>query len=322
MPNNRDTISIIVPVYKVEGLLDRCVASVTAQTYHDWELILVDDGSPDGCGKICDGWAARDSRIRVIHQPNGGLSAARNAGIELAGGKWLAFLDSDDWWAETFLEEMSEALRQAEADMAICGWVSEFEDGSPSQERLPEKGVRTSYEALEILSGTEGVLFVTAWNRLIRRSLWKELRFPPGKLHEDEYTAHLVLDRMPRIAVLDRPLVHYWQRKGSITAIAGDLRHWDGAEAFAQRYRYFAEQGYKDLLPLTFEKFRYQYFLCLRELDTDSPEGKKRLGGIRQAAAPLLARKEYLRSCSQGERLGLTHPHLWKRIYQLRHGAE
>ena len=322
MQKNQDTISIIVPVYKVEALLDRCVSSVTAQTYSNWELLLVDDGSPDRCGEICDSWAAKDHRIQVIHQPNGGLSAARNAGIELAGGKWLAFLDSDDWWAETFLEEMLEAVREQEADLAICGWTAVFEDGRPAETRLPEKGLLSSLEALKILSGPEGVLFVTAWNRLIRRSLWKDLRFPPGKLHEDEYTAHLLLDRMPRIAVLDRPLVYYWQRKGSITAIAGDMRHWDGAEAFALRYRYFASRGYTELLPSTFEKYRYQYFLCLRELDTDSPEGRKRLSEIKQIAAPLLADQAKGKICSPGERLGLACPRLWKRIYKMRHAAQ
>ncbi|MBP3728653.1 MAG: glycosyltransferase family 2 protein, partial [Lachnospiraceae bacterium] len=322
MPKEQETISIVVPVYKVETLLDRCVASVTAQTYPDWELILVEDGSPDRCGEICDAWAARDPRIRVIHQPNGGLSAARNAGIREAKGKWLAFLDSDDWWAETFLEEMLGSLRETEADLAICGWRAVFEDGRPSEERLPEKGLLSSREALGILSGREGVLFVTAWNRLIRRSLWEELCFPEGKLHEDEFTAHLLLERMRRIAVLDRPLVHYWQRKGSITAVSGDLRHWDGAEAFALRYRFFSEKGYGELLEPTFEKFVYQYFLCLRELDSRSPKGKEQIRRIRKEAAPLRRDRANMRRLPRGERLGMQAPLLWARLYRLRHGKE
>ncbi|MBO4838264.1 MAG: glycosyltransferase family 2 protein [Lachnospiraceae bacterium] len=321
MPNTHDTISIVVPVYKVEGLLDRCVRSILGQTVPDWELILVDDGSPDSCGALCDAWAEKDSRIFVIHQVNGGLSAARNSGIARASGEWLAFLDSDDWWAESFLEEMLAAAQQQEADLSICGWTLEYEDGRTPEDRLPEPGVFTSREALMTLSGPDGVLYVTAWNRLIRRSLWGDLQFPPGKLHEDEFTAHLLLDRTEKTAVLARPLVHYWQRSGSITAVSGNLKHWDGTEAIAERYRYFQEKGYAELLAPTFRKFLYHYFLCLRDLDTDSPEGRERLAAVRRLAEPLLKERNNLKNCTAGERLGLARPALWKKIHRLRHAA-
>ncbi len=321
MPNTHDTISIVVPVYKVEGLLDRCVESILGQTVPDWELILVDDGSPDSCGALCNAWAEKDSRISVIHQENGGLSAARNSGIARASGEWLAFLDSDDWWAESFLEEMLAAAQQQEADLAICGWTFEYEDGRAPEDRLPAPGVFTSREALMTLSGPDGVLYVTAWNRLIRRSLWGDLQFPPGKLHEDEFTAHLLLDRAPKTAVLARPLVHYWQRGGSITAVSGNLKHWDGTEAIAERYRYFQEKGYAELLPPTFRKFLYHYFLCLRDLDTDSPEGRERLAAVRRSAAPLLEDRENLKNCTAGEKLGLSRPLLWKKIHRLKNAG-
>nr|MBQ6242121.1 glycosyltransferase family 2 protein [Lachnospiraceae bacterium] len=321
MPNTHDTISIVVPVYKVEGLLDRCVESILGQTFPDWELILVDDGSPDSCGALCNAWAEKDSRISVIHQENGGLSAARNSGIARASGEWLAFLDSDDWWAESFLEEMLAAAQQQEADLAICGWTFEYEDGRAPEDRLPAPGVFTSREALMTLSGPDGVLYVTAWNRLIRRSLWGDLQFPPGKLHEDEFTAHLLLDRTEKTAVLARPLVHYWQRGGSITAVSGNLKHWDGTEAIAERYRYFQEKGYTELLPPTFRKFLYHYFLCLRDLDTDSPEGRERLAAVRRSAAPLLEDRENLKNCTAGEKLGLSRPLLWKKIHRLKNAG-
>ena len=322
IPKQPDKVSIIVPVYRVEDWLDRCVRSIIGQTFRNWELILVDDGSPDRCGALCDAWAEKDDRITVIHQENGGLSAARNSGIARALGEWLAFLDSDDWWSETFLEEMMNAVKQAGADLAVCGWTFEYEDGRPPEDRLPEKAVLTSREALTVLSGPEGVLFVTAWNRLIRRGLWGDLQFPPGRLHEDEFTAHLLLDAAERIAVRDRPLVHYWQRGGSITAVSGNLKHWDGTEAIAERYRYFEEKGYRELLPLTFRKFLYHYFLCLRDLDTDSPEGRDRLAAVRRNAAPLLENRDERKRCSAGERLGLARPLLWKRIYTLRRGRK
>ena len=320
MPNGSETISIIVPVYRVEEWLDRCVTSILRQTVTDWELILVDDGSPDRCGEMCEAFAAKDGRIRVIHQENGGLSAARNTGIAQAAGEWLAFLDSDDWWAETFLEELLTAARRDKADLAVCGWAFEYEDGRPSRDCLPVRGVVSSREALTRLSGPDGVLFVTAWNRLIRRSLWGDLRFPPGKLHEDEYTAHLLLDRAETITVLDRPLVRYWQRGGSITAVTGNLKHWDGAEAIAERYVYFRDRGYDELLQPTFRKFLYHYFLCLRGLDTESPEGRARLEAVGRSAAPMLRDRRLIAECTAGEKTGLTHPLLWKKIYRLRHG--
>ena len=113
-------ISVIVPVYKVEAYLTACVESVLAQTYPNFELILVDDGSPDNCPRMCDEFAARDSRIRVIHKKNGGLSSARNAGIDAAKGSYLAFLDSDDLWTPFFLERLHAALTEADADFSVC----------------------------------------------------------------------------------------------------------------------------------------------------------------------------------------------------------
>lgn len=322
MSNDNHRISIIVPVYRVEEYLDACVRSVINQSYDNWELILVDDGSPDRCGAICDAWAEKDSRIRVIHQKNGGLSAARNAGVKAARGDWLAFLDSDDWWEESFLSEMWEAVLTHQAELAICGWVSEYENDPDKKEHmLPEPGCLSSREALFLLCQTGGVVFVTAWNRLIRRDVWEGLFFPLGKLHEDEFVAYRLLDKACRIACLDRPLVHYRQRGGSITGRVRDLRHWDGTEALIGRYQFFEERGYEDLLDPAFECFKNSYFLQLLGLETESPEGKKRLKEICRMAAPLLQKKQHTKQLPAGEKLGLTHPLLWKKLHYLKNGG-
>ena len=125
-----------------------------------------------------------------------------------------------------------------------------------------------------------------------------------------------------KTAVLARPLVHYWQRGGSITALSGDLRHWDGTEAIAERYRYFRDRGYTELLAPTFRKFLYHYFLCLRSLDTDSRKGRERLAAVCRSAEPLLGDKENRKNCTAGEKLGLARPLLWKRIHRLRRAGQ
>lgn len=115
-----EQISIVVPIYKVEAFLDRCVASLVNQTYQNLEIILVDDGSPDRCGQICDEWAKKDARIRVIHKENGGLSDARNAGIGIATGKYIAFIDSDDWVSKLYIEKLYQIMQLENGDIAEC----------------------------------------------------------------------------------------------------------------------------------------------------------------------------------------------------------
>lgn len=318
----RPRISVIVPVYRVEDYLDVCVESVQRQSFTDWELILVDDGSPDGCGEICDNWAARDSRIQVIHQTNGGLSAARNSGVKAARGEWLAFLDSDDWWDPAFLEEMLQGLQESGAPLCICGWKYEYEKaGDGPEELLPLSGVLSAREVLMQMALPKGVVYVTAWNRLIRRDLWGDLSFPPGKLHEDEFVAHLLIDRADRVCLLDRPLVHYRQRGGSITAQSADIRHWDGTEALLKRFAYYENKGYSELLEPCFQGIRSQYFLCLREQDTDSSQGKNRLKTMQRDLAVLLKHKELINQLPFGERLAFSFPRLWKKQYALKRGS-
>ena len=128
-----DLISVIIPVYKVEKYLDECLASVTGQTYRNLEIILVDDGSPDRCGEICDQWANKDNRIRVIHKQNGGLADARNAGIDVATGDYISFVDSDDYVDEDFLEGLYSALKKFNTKLAICNMTTFDENGKTDE---------------------------------------------------------------------------------------------------------------------------------------------------------------------------------------------
>ena len=184
------SISVIVPVYKVEQFLHRCVSSILAQSFTDYELILVDDGSPDACGSLCDAYAAQYGHIHVIHQKNGGLSAARNSGIDWAfansESQWLAFIDSDDWVHPEYLEYLYRAAKETDSKISVCGF---YRTGG-------ETGERVNLFSCEALSADdyycneelhEG-LTATAWNKLYHKSLFEILRYPVGKLHEDEFT--------------------------------------------------------------------------------------------------------------------------------------
>ena len=238
-------ISVIVPIYKVEDYLVRCVESLLAQSCAQFELILVDDGSPDGCGSICDDYAARDGRIRVIHKANGGLSDARNAGLAAAKGEWIAFVDSDDWVAPAYLGAMLEALETTGADICECGVLRT--DGS-SVSVPKESGGMSVYETEAALRELirDGVFHQHVWNKLYRRSCAEGVLFPKGRTNEDEFWTFQVFARAERIVRLDSTLYFYFQRPGSIMGSGYSLKRLDALEAKGERQR-FLEQHFPPL---------------------------------------------------------------------------
>lgn len=212
-----DLITVIVPVYKVEKYLRRCVDSILAQTYTNLEIILVDDGSPDNCGKICDEYAAKDSRIKVIHQENGGLSAARNAGLDIATGDYIGFVDSDDYIAPDMYEKLYAALKESDADISICNFQKVDENGKKlkTKEKI-ESGVLTNMQALTELQGKSGLCFIVAWNKLYKSWVFDGVRFPVGRKCEDNYIAHILIHKSRKVALVEEELHCYLQREGSI----------------------------------------------------------------------------------------------------------
>lgn len=240
-------ISVIVPVYGVEAFLPACIESLLAQTLADFELILVDDGSPDGCGRLCDAAAANDPRVRVVHRANGGLSAARNTGLDLARGSCIAFVDSDDTVHPDYLKALYEALEHSGADMALCGVEDVTEAGgalSPRALTLPAKeGAFAGKELLANFFGPGATCYTVAWNKLYKASLWRGLRYPEGALHEDDAVAHLLYWACERVACISRPLYFYRLRQGSICRTELRPAHFDGVSAHAAWCRFFAEKG-------------------------------------------------------------------------------
>ena len=242
-------VSVIIPVYKVEEYLDRCVQSVLAQTHEDMEVLLVDDGSPDNCGALCDGYAKKDSRVRAIHRENGGLSAARNTGLDASTGDYVLFVDGDDYIAPDMVETLLAALEETGADMAVCGVKCVDDAGTPVRALPPmEAGAFPPEEIYRRMTFDEWAWrYVSACNRLCRRGLFDGLRFEEGKLHEDEFLAHRLYDRCKKVAVAADEFYYYVQRGGSIMNAAASLGRLDRVQARFERYEFFKEKGFNDL---------------------------------------------------------------------------
>ncbi len=209
-------ISVIVPVYGVEPYLDRCVASLLAQTFTDFELILVDDGSPDRCGEMCDRWSERDARVRVFHKTNGGLSDARNFGIERAEGELLTFVDSDDYVKETYLSYLLSLFEHApDAAFTACNHTVVRENSSENNSDLSGVRVLTQREAF-VETLYHGLIDVSVWAKLYKKEVFFTLRFPVGHLYEDTYVFGDILSRSESVAFGGDPQYYYVQRSSSI----------------------------------------------------------------------------------------------------------
>jgi glycosyltransferase involved in cell wall biosynthesis len=237
-----ELISVIVPIYKVEQYLPKCVESIRNQIYQNLEIILVDDGSPDHCPELCDEYAGLDSRIRVIHKPNGGLSDARNAGIEAAEGDYICFVDSDDYIAETMIQKLYSALKKQDADMSLCGFTYVDEKYNSIVERnigMPIKNeVLFGRDAIKKMAGESGWVYTIAWCKLYKAALFQTIRFPVGKIHEDEFVSHLVFAKCNKVSCIADRLYFYLQRENSIMGNAHksfSIKELDASEAFLKR---------------------------------------------------------------------------------------
>lgn len=210
-------ISIIVPVYKVEKYLDKCVESLVNQTYKNLEIILVDDGSPDECPKICDAWAKKDSRIKVSHKANGGLSEARNTGMDIATGDYIGFVDSDDYVSEEMYNILVKIIEENDADISACQ-ESTFNDENNPRFTVDNNVtiVDDVNAALNGIINSELVLSFV-WNKLYKKELLNDIRFPVGKNYEDVFTLHKIILKTNKIAVTSSALYAYRKRKDNIT---------------------------------------------------------------------------------------------------------
>lgn len=238
---NTSLITVIVPIYKVEPYLDRCVRSIVDQTYTNLEIILVDDGSPDNCPTMCDAWAAKDSRIKVIHKANGGLSDARNAGLAAATGDYIAFVDSDDWIAPEMLERLYEAIQRDESDIAACAVEMVWEDDTPSRMLTVRENRVLEREEAQSALFSEKLLKHPVWYKLYRGETIHDIPFEVGKYHEDVFWSYQAVGKAKSVSLIDYVGYFYTQRPGSIMGESFSLKRLDAMEAYERRYGYLAE---------------------------------------------------------------------------------
>lgn len=251
-----DLVSIIIPIYNVEKYLDRCIMSIVQQTYRNLEVILVDDGSPDRCPEICDIWAKKDKRISVIHQPNGGVSTARNSGLRRATGEFILQVDSDDYLAPYAVEHLMRAMMDKNADIVIFDYVKGYEENYVFPE-LADSAVRVidSQTALcQIYENDRYALKYVSPCKLCRRQLYEGISYPDGKIFEDIYTTHKLLYRCDRIAVLDEPLFYYYQRPGSIMNASFSMKKLDYLQALVERVEFFAAHDLPELERIAYDE--------------------------------------------------------------------
>lgn len=249
MNENMPLISVIVPVYKVEPYLARCIRSITSQTCKNLEILLVDDGSPDKCGEICEAFAQNDSRIRVYHKENGGLSDARNFGVERASGEYIAFIDSDDYVAPNYIEYLLNLLNKYNADIACCCMTETYEDTADyrTNDEIPNEKLLTGKEACRELFGALYMVLVTAWGKLYRSDIVKKYPFPVGKIHEDEATTCKYYYEADRVAVGNKCLYAYYQNPTSIMNTEGNFLNPDKIWSLEHRAEFFEEHNEKKL---------------------------------------------------------------------------
>lgn len=252
----RPLISIVVPIYNVENYLTRCVESIVGQSYHEIEIILVDDGSTDSSPQICDNWALKDSRIRVLHKANGGLSDARNAGMALATGELIGFIDSDDYINPEMYERLSKSIVETNSDISVCG-IELFWDNEEKRMLLtkPMNRILTTEEA-ELALLRENELKQPVVNRLYKRHVIENELFPVGKYHEDVFWSYRAIGNAETISVIDYCGYCYYQRSNSIMGVGYSVKRLDALEAACIRYEYFLER-FPVLASCALEKLRF-----------------------------------------------------------------
>lgn len=293
----KEKISIIIPVYKVEEYLPKCIESVLHQTYPELEIILVDDGSPDRCGKICDHYAKKDARIHVIHKKNEGVARARNDGLEYASGDYVSFIDSDDWIAKNAYELLLKNIKKYDADCAVGGCLTVDDKNGvlkPRKHKNAPVHCETSEEAMKrvLLSGS------AVWNRLFKREIFETIRFPEGRINDDEVVALHAYSKCRNIVFLSRDTYYYRIRSNSITTSRFSLRQMDFYYNSIDNME-FIRKDCPSLLPCAEYKFIKASLYCYVHL-----------GKLEKNEETVKARKALKKSIRKNREKARKNPHL------------
>ncbi len=269
-------ITVVVPIYKVEQYIDRCIKSIVNQTYSNLEIILVDDGSPDKCPKMCDNWAKKDNRIKVIHKENGGLSDARNAGIDIAKGEYITFIDSDDYIDDDYVEFLYNMIREDKTDLSICSHTVIYETGKIIKKETKVRDILSSEDVLYQILYDCGI-DLSAWAKLYSIKLFKNVRYPKGRVFEDAATTYKLIDQCNKISVGSFSKYNYIIRKDSISNNKFSIKKMDLITSTKEMTDYLRKK-YPNLDLACNRRLMYAYLSTLTQLaksNVNDNENKK-----------------------------------------------
>ncbi len=266
-------ISVIVPIYNVEKYLTKCIESIINQTYKNLEIILVDDGSPDNCPIICDEYAKKDSRIKVIHKKNGGLSDARNYGMSLATGEYISFIDSDDYIDENMYEQMVTALIDNNADIVSCA-INDVYNDKIETKNIKQELYNTELAIKDLL--LEINLTQTVWNKLYKKEIIEGITFEKYKINEDDFWTYQIIANSKRIITINKPFYYYIHRESSIMGQGYSEKNLDGLEARYKQYE-FIKKNYPNLVFIARKEYFFMEYFYIKNYYKITIKIKKRM---------------------------------------------
>lgn len=241
---NQPLVSCIVPVYNVEKYLDKCVESIVNQTYKNIEIILIDDGSSDNSPNICDKWKERDSRIIVIHKKNGGLSTARNVGLDRMTGEWVVFVDSDDYIHSQYIEVLLFAVNKYKVDLASCNYVEVNENNIIEEEKIKSiKYIKKEFIKSSSVYGVTEDIKIIVWNKIFKRNIFENIRFPINRVCEDIGVLFYILDKIENYCMVDSTLYYYQYNQESIWRKKWSIDYMDRIDVVYEQYLHFKNKG-------------------------------------------------------------------------------
>lgn len=275
MKNNKYTVSIIIPVYNVEQYIEECIDSILQQTFEKFEVILVNDGSTDSSGIICDEYSKNDKRIRVIHQKNGGVSSARNTGLDYAIGKYITFIDSDDYVNENYIEKLYKNIKENNADIAVCN-NKRFITGHQVNDYKIDNNISIldTEECLENLYGQYWERYVVVWGKLYKKDIFKDIRFPVGKINEDLFIIYKLYLKARKIIYDNSQLYFYRNTEESITNKKFTYKNFDNLEAFEEHISFYKKNKYYNLEKKAIRRYCYHINCFYKRFKTDNGDLK------------------------------------------------
>ncbi len=293
-------LSVVVPVYKVEKYLSRCIESILNQDFCNFQLILVDDGSPDNCGTICDEYASKDNRIKVIHKENGGLSSARNAGIDISTSEYITFIDSDDYIHPCMFSSMLKGMKNHDADISICSYLS-------TKENNAETTISNTFSLIdkyESITRMNNIEFITAWGKIYKTKLFEKIRYPVGKYHEDEFITYKLFYESNKIVFTEDKLYYYYVNPESIIQSSFSEKNLDSLDVFKERIMFFEKKNEHELTKLSQKTLMSRIMYCHQCISRE--KSLKNKSKLKQKALSYLdktQKKEFISSLSSKQKM-------------------